>query len=102
MPSFVFPGADGSCLVFGLFFSDSLYVQTYVFTPGIRQLQLMLLKVCLMLGVEIHVNVEFVKLMEPPEEQTEDSKCVRCDRTWGLSFCSQDLHARHFLCASPL
>ncbi|CAN9498658.1 unnamed protein product [Ophioblennius macclurei] len=35
---------------------------------SIRQLQLMLLKVCLILGVEVHVNVEFVKLLEPPEE----------------------------------
>ncbi|XP_060932409.1 F-actin-monooxygenase mical2b [Limanda limanda] len=39
---------------------------------SIRQLQLMLLKVSLILGVEIHVNVEFVKLVEPPAEQTED------------------------------
>uniref|UniRef100_A0A3B3HX25 Uncharacterized protein n=1 Tax=Oryzias latipes TaxID=8090 RepID=A0A3B3HX25_ORYLA len=37
---------------------------------SIRQLQLMLLKVSLILGVEIHVNVEFVKLLEPPEEQS--------------------------------
>lgn len=34
----------------------------------------MLLKVSLILGVEIHVNVEFVKLVEPPEEQTVDCK----------------------------
>ncbi|GAA6231236.1 protein-methionine sulfoxide oxidase MICAL2-like isoform X8 [Lates japonicus] len=40
---------------------------------SIRQLQLMLLKVSLILGVEIHVNVEFVKLAEPPAEQTDDS-----------------------------
>ena len=48
----------------------------HVLTLGIRQLQLMLLKVSLILGVEIHVNVEFVKLLEPPEEQIDDSKSV--------------------------
>ncbi|CAL8357335.1 unnamed protein product [Lota lota] len=37
---------------------------------SIRQLQLMLIKVCLILGVEIHVNVEFVELLEPPEDQS--------------------------------
>lgn len=42
--------------------------------PGIRQLQLMLLKVSLILGVEVHVNVEFIKLVEPPEEQTDVSE----------------------------
>ncbi|XP_037378571.1 F-actin-monooxygenase MICAL2 isoform X3 [Talpa occidentalis] len=36
---------------------------------SIRQLQLILFKVALMLGVEIHVNVEFVKVIEPPEDQ---------------------------------
>ncbi|XP_047189531.1 F-actin-monooxygenase mical2b isoform X5 [Scophthalmus maximus] len=40
---------------------------------SIRQLQLMLLKLSLILGVEIHTNVEFVKLVEPPAEQTDDS-----------------------------
>lgn len=45
-------------------------------TPGIRQLQLMLLKVSLILGVEVHVNVEFSKLVEPPAEQTDDSESV--------------------------
>uniref|UniRef100_A0A3P8YFF6 F-actin monooxygenase n=1 Tax=Esox lucius TaxID=8010 RepID=A0A3P8YFF6_ESOLU len=35
----------------------------------IRQLQLMLLKVALILGVEVHVNVDFVQLLEPPENQ---------------------------------
>ncbi|KAM8893106.1 F-actin-monooxygenase mical2b-like isoform 3-T3 [Spinachia spinachia] len=38
---------------------------------SIRYLQLMLLKVCLILGVEIHINVEFVKLVEPPTDQSE-------------------------------
>ncbi|KAM6984736.1 protein-methionine sulfoxide oxidase mical3b [Aplochiton taeniatus] len=36
---------------------------------SIRQLQLMLLKVALLLGVEVHVNVEFKELVEPPEDQ---------------------------------
>lgn len=36
----------------------------------------MLLKVSLVLGVEIHVNVEFVKIVEPPAEQNDDSKSV--------------------------
>nr|XP_055047038.1 protein-methionine sulfoxide oxidase mical3b isoform X15 [Misgurnus anguillicaudatus] len=38
---------------------------------SIRQLQLMLLKVALLLGVEIHVNVEFKHLLEPPENQDD-------------------------------
>ncbi|CAF98951.1 unnamed protein product [Tetraodon nigroviridis] len=38
---------------------------------SIRQLQLMLLKVCLILGVEIHVNVEFTGLAEPPKEPSD-------------------------------
>ncbi|XP_004564988.2 protein-methionine sulfoxide oxidase mical3b isoform X2 [Maylandia zebra] len=36
---------------------------------SIRQLQLVLLKVALLLGVEVHVNVEFKKLVEPAEDQ---------------------------------
>ncbi|XP_036009066.1 F-actin-monooxygenase MICAL2 isoform X4 [Mus musculus] len=36
---------------------------------SIRQLQLILFKVALMLGVEVHVNVEFVRVLEPPEDQ---------------------------------
>ncbi|XP_034391984.1 protein-methionine sulfoxide oxidase mical3a isoform X10 [Cyclopterus lumpus] len=36
---------------------------------SIRQLQLILLKVALLLGIEIHVNVEFKGLIEPPEDQ---------------------------------
>uniref|UniRef100_A0A3B5QIR6 F-actin monooxygenase n=1 Tax=Xiphophorus maculatus TaxID=8083 RepID=A0A3B5QIR6_XIPMA len=46
---------------------------------SIRQLQLMLLKVSLILGVEIHVNVEFVQLLEPPEQQTEDGPGWRAE-----------------------
>ncbi|XP_072448589.1 F-actin-monooxygenase mical2-like isoform X5 [Chiloscyllium punctatum] len=36
---------------------------------SIRQLQLILVKVALLLGVEIQVNVEFVQLLEPSEDQ---------------------------------
>ncbi|XP_061817478.1 protein-methionine sulfoxide oxidase mical3b-like [Nerophis lumbriciformis] len=36
---------------------------------SIRQLQLVLLKVALLLGVEIHVNVEFKRVVEPPDQQ---------------------------------
>ncbi|XP_069561372.1 protein-methionine sulfoxide oxidase mical3a isoform X13 [Brachyistius frenatus] len=39
---------------------------------SIRQLQLMLLKVALLLGIEIHVNVEFRGLIEPPEDQESE------------------------------
>ncbi|XP_058256789.1 F-actin-monooxygenase MICAL2 isoform X2 [Hemibagrus wyckioides] len=39
---------------------------------SIRQLQLMLLKIALLLGVEFHINVEFVKLLEPPEDQENE------------------------------
>ncbi|XP_077599549.1 F-actin-monooxygenase mical2b-like [Stigmatopora nigra] len=46
---------------------------------SIRQLQLMLLKICLILGVEVHVNVEFIKLVEPPEENTDGSPSWRAD-----------------------
>uniref|UniRef100_A0A9J7XS69 F-actin monooxygenase n=1 Tax=Cyprinus carpio carpio TaxID=630221 RepID=A0A9J7XS69_CYPCA len=39
---------------------------------SIRQLQLMLLKISLIVGVEVHVNVEFAKLLEPPEDKGTD------------------------------
>ncbi|XP_054843691.1 F-actin-monooxygenase MICAL3 isoform X1 [Eublepharis macularius] len=39
---------------------------------SIRQLQLILLKVSLILGVEIHVNVEFQGLVYPPEDQENE------------------------------
>ncbi|XP_020307675.2 protein-methionine sulfoxide oxidase mical3a isoform X3 [Oncorhynchus kisutch] len=38
---------------------------------SIRQLQLVLLKVALLLGVEVHVNVEFKGLVEPPVDQEQ-------------------------------
>ncbi|XP_012938607.1 protein-methionine sulfoxide oxidase mical3b [Aplysia californica] len=37
---------------------------------SIRQLQCILLKVALLLGVEVHVNVSFDGLLEPPEDQS--------------------------------
>lgn len=37
---------------------------------SIRQLQCILMKVALLVGVEIHVNVSFDGLLEPPEDQT--------------------------------
>ncbi|NWS31359.1 MICA3 monooxygenase, partial [Polioptila caerulea] len=40
---------------------------------SIRQLQLILLKVALILGIEIHVNVEFRGLVYPPEDQENES-----------------------------
>lgn len=63
----------------------------HLLSTGIRQLQLILFKVALILGVEIHVNLEFVKVLEPPEDQenqsivyhntvllTATSFCARC------------------------
>ncbi|KAJ8245411.1 hypothetical protein GJAV_G00270450 [Gymnothorax javanicus] len=46
---------------------------------SIRQLQLMLLKVALLLGIEIHVNVEFKGLVEPPEDQENERTGWRAD-----------------------
>lgn len=43
-------------------------------SAGIRQLQLVLLKVALLLGVEVHVNVEFKNLVEPLEGQHRHSE----------------------------
>ncbi|XP_029353530.1 F-actin-monooxygenase MICAL2 isoform X3 [Echeneis naucrates] len=39
---------------------------------SIQQLQLILLKVALIVAVEFHINVEFVKLLEPPEDQANN------------------------------
>ncbi|XP_069821159.1 F-actin-monooxygenase MICAL2 isoform X8 [Dendropsophus ebraccatus] len=55
---------------------------------SIWQLQLMLFKIALLHGVEIHVNVEFVKLLEPPEDQ-ENQKIG-----WRAEYLPQD----HPLC----
>uniref|UniRef100_A0A673YXC8 F-actin monooxygenase n=1 Tax=Salmo trutta TaxID=8032 RepID=A0A673YXC8_SALTR len=46
---------------------------------SIRQLQLMLLKVSLIVGVEVHVNVEFVKLLEPPDNQENEGPGWRAE-----------------------
>ncbi|KAK2539686.1 Mical3 [Columba guinea] len=43
---------------------------------SIRQLQLILLKVALILGIEIHVNVEFQGLVYPPEDQENESNLL--------------------------
>ncbi|XP_018410890.1 PREDICTED: protein-methionine sulfoxide oxidase MICAL2 isoform X3 [Nanorana parkeri] len=51
---------------------------------SIWQLQLMLFKIALLHGIEIHVNVEFVKLLEPPEDQ-ENQKVG-----WRAEFLPQD------------
>ncbi|KAM4617661.1 F-actin-monooxygenase MICAL2 isoform 1-T2 [Discoglossus pictus] len=51
---------------------------------SIWQLQLMLFKIALIHGIEIHVNVEFVKLLEPPEDQ-ENQKIG-----WRAEFLPQD------------
>lgn len=46
----------------------------------------MLLKMSLLLGIEIHVNVEFKGLIEPPEDQESESKFLHIiqPRTSGL------------------
>ncbi|XP_030644795.1 F-actin-monooxygenase mical2b [Chanos chanos] len=46
---------------------------------SIRQLQLMLLKISLIVGVEVHVNVEFVKLLEPPSDQENEGPGWRAE-----------------------
>ncbi|KAM4615674.1 protein-methionine sulfoxide oxidase mical3b [Polymixia lowei] len=43
---------------------------------SIRQLQLVLLKVALLLGVEVHVNVEFKELVGPPEDQKPENQKI--------------------------
>ncbi|XP_023187921.1 F-actin-monooxygenase MICAL2 isoform X6 [Xiphophorus maculatus] len=40
---------------------------------SIQQLQLILLKVALIVAVEFHINVEFIKLLEPPEDQQNEA-----------------------------
>lgn len=52
----------------------SYFFLLFCCVAGIRQLQLMLLKMALLLGIEIHVNVEFKGLVEPPEDQETESK----------------------------
>lgn len=52
-----------------LFFASGRLTLSLSCVTGIRQLQLMLLKIALIVAVEFHINVEFVKLLEPPEDQ---------------------------------
>lgn len=44
---------------------------TTIPSTGIRQLQCILLKVALLLGVEVFESVGFEELVEPPLDQTE-------------------------------
>lgn len=53
-------------------------------SAGIRQLQLILLKVALLMGVEVHVGVEFKKVLEPPEDQRTHSKTTTSPPRWFL------------------
>ncbi|XP_043572948.1 F-actin-monooxygenase mical1 isoform X2 [Chiloscyllium plagiosum] len=46
---------------------------------SIRQLQLILLKVALILGVEVHVNVEYKGFIKPPKDQKEKGIGWRAD-----------------------
>ena len=39
----------------------------YIFSLGIRKLQCILLKVCLILGVQIYPNTSFEELLEPSD-----------------------------------
>lgn len=50
---------------------DPLMIPVFYPSSGIRKLQLILLKVCLCLGVEVHHGVSFEDLLEPPEDQSE-------------------------------
>lgn len=47
---------------------------------SIRQLQCILLKVALILGIEFHVNVRFDDLVEPTKEQDVGWKCKTCPK----------------------
>lgn len=42
-----------------------MHICTRLYLSGIRQLQLILLKVCLLLGVEVQTGVEFKGFVEP-------------------------------------
>lgn len=67
--------ASGGCI--SGFCSSQFFFPSLYCVVGIRQLQLMLLKMALLLGIEIHVNVEFKGLIEPPEDQETESKWVK-------------------------
>lgn len=55
----------------GVFFS--LTSENPIFL-GIRQLQCVLLKIALLLGVEIHENVAFTELVQPERGENGDRK----------------------------
>lgn len=67
---------DGGEAPGGLPLPDPLPTSSCVLL-GIRQLQLILLKVALILGIEIHVNVEFQGLVQPPEDQENERESDR-------------------------
>lgn len=52
-------------------------------SPGIRKLQLMLLKIALLLGVAVHVPVEFHHLVEPDPNTGK----IRCSHYALLQAC---------------
>lgn len=64
--------------------ADPIISTTCYMSAGIRQLQLVLLKVALLLGVEVHVNVEFKNLVEPPKDQHRHSEN---HRLLSVSYC---------------
>lgn len=55
-----------------LLFASGCLTLSHLCVTGIQQLQLMLLKIALIVAVEFHINVEFVKLLEPPEDQEKE------------------------------
>ena len=56
-----------------IIFENLLSLINFIFT-GIRQLQCILLKVALILGVEIHEGVGFERLVPPPDDQSNESE----------------------------
>lgn len=56
---------------------------------GIRQLQLILLKVALLLGVEVHTGVEFLGLNEPSGENGTVISTTRYEHQFFLIFMGQ-------------
>lgn len=62
-------GGSDSCGVGGVLGQDTTLICRCFLSAGIRQLQLILLKVALLMGVEVHMGVEFRRLLEPSEKQ---------------------------------
>lgn len=57
---------------------------------SIRQLQCILFKVALLLGIEIHTEVSFIRLLYPPtKEESQESKFNRNCKKKKLSVCCQ-------------